>query len=121
MGRKQGEGCYCTRTRFEFNHILTYLTLIPENGRYYLEYSSELAETVIQSHRTGEADRIFTQKFVPVSFTIEQNQVSEEEFETILFGYMLQFGINNVRGGKYTDLIWTHEQYNTIKTNIGTV
>jgi hypothetical protein len=80
-----------------------------------------LAESIIQSHRSGDADRIFTQKFVPISFTIEQNEVSEDEFESILFGYMLEFGINNVRGGKYTDLIWTHEQYNTIKTNIGTL
>ena len=84
-----------------------------------MEHSNDPPEQVLLRHQSGEADSIFTKKFKPITFILEQNKTSKDEFETILFGYMLDFGINNVRGGKYFDLIWTHEQYNTIKTMIG--
>lgn len=94
---------------------------ILEQGRYYLEHSNDPPEEVLWRHQRGDADSIFTKKFKPITFILEQNKTSKDEFETILFGYMLDFGINNVRGGKYFDLIWTHEQYNTIKTMIGKI
>ena len=84
-----------------------------------MEHSNDPPEEVLWRHQRGDADCIFTKKFKPITFILEQNRTSKDEFETILFGYMLDFGINNVRGGKYFDLIWTHEQYNTIKTMIG--
>ena len=44
--------------------------------------------------------------------------MTKAEFESILYGYMLDYGIDNVRGGPYQDLVFEREDKLLVKMKI---
>ena len=90
-----------------------------ENGRYFIEHSNEPPEAILEDHANGTSnwerglafrDCLFTKKFKPLNYVLEHNGVTRGEFDVILLGYMLEYGIDNVRGGDYDDLVLDQER-----------
>merc|ERR1712150_274622 len=107
------------RQRNMFKEKKDVIVLELEHGRYFIEHSNEPPESIFDDHKNGTSnwetgvalrDCLFTKKFKPVNYVLEHNGVTKDEFNVILLGYMLEYGIDNVRGGDYDDLVLDYDE-----------
>jgi len=89
-----------------------------ERDKFFVELAKKSAEEVFAAHLDGKVECIFTQKFRPLSFILESTDGSKDKFQEVIFSYMLDFGIENVRGGEFGELFFTRERRNEIKERI---
>ncbi|CBY12538.1 unnamed protein product [Oikopleura dioica] len=96
------------------------LVLELEKDRFLVQRTNKEAEEIFEDYVSGRTDCIFTQRYKPQSFIIEKTRSgSLDDLEEVIFSYMLDFGIDNVRGGQYDELFFTKERHLQLKKKIG--
>lgn len=85
-----------------------------KHGKYYAGKSSDLDKSFIE-HLSGEGS-IWTKKHEPIE--IEQVISNDVDIDKYVREYMYKYGIDNVRGGLYSEEILTDEQIKTYHKEI---
>lgn len=73
-----------------------------ENGKYYVGKSADVMKRYEQ-HKTGSGSA-WTQKYKPVKMLMCRELNGDHDENNVTKDYMKKYGINNVRGGSYTQV-----------------
>ena len=87
-----------------------------EDGKYYVGKTNNL-EKRIEEHRDGEGS-IWTKKYAPINVVQIIHDCGRFDEDNYTKSYMKKYGINNVRGGSYTQIKLSNEQINLLETEI---
>ena len=81
--------------------LILYVLLL-EQQKYYIGITKNIVKR-FQEHLSGRgAD--YTKKYKPISIIELQDKTEDFQENTVVKIYMLKYGINNVRGGSYSQL-----------------
>ena len=86
--------------------------LLLEEGKYYIGKSNDVLKRCIE-HFEGTGS-CWTKKYKPLKLQKTIENVSPFEEDKITKEYMLKYGIENVRGGTYTQIELTENQIQSI-------
>lgn len=86
-----------------------------ENEKYYIGYSNNISKRIKEHFNNNGSE--WTKKYKPILILDKKRgKLHEEEKFTLL--YMQKYGIQNVRGGSYSNIELTQEQKNNITRQI---
>jgi|UniRef100_A0A6C0F0T2 cellular nucleic acid-binding protein len=92
--------------------ITNIYVLLLEEGKYYIGKSNDVFKRCIE-HFEGSGS-CWTKKYKPLKLQKTIENVSPFEEDKITKEYMLKYGIENVRGGTYTQIELTENQIQSI-------
>jgi cellular nucleic acid-binding protein len=90
--------------------------LLLEEGKYYIGRSNDVFKRCIE-HFEGSGS-CWTKKYKPLKLQKTIENVSPFEEDKMTKEYMLKYGIENVRGGTYTQIELTENQIQSINDEI---
>jgi cellular nucleic acid-binding protein len=90
--------------------------LLLEKGKYYIGKSNDVFKRCIE-HFEGKGS-CWTKKYKPLKLQKTIENVSPFEEDKITKEYMLKYGIENVRGGTYTQIELTETQIQSISDEL---
>jgi cellular nucleic acid-binding protein len=90
--------------------------LLLEEGKYYIGKSNDILKRCIE-HFEGSGS-CWTKKYKPLKLQKTIENVSPFEEDKITKEYMLKYGIENVRGGTYTQIELTENQIQSINSEL---
>lgn len=91
---------------------LTLYVLSLEYDKYYIGITTDIVRR-FQQHCSGEGAE-YTKKYKPISIVELQYKTEDFQENTVVKTYMLKYGINNVRGGSYSQLQFSDELINIL-------
>jgi len=98
--------------------MITIYILKLKEGKYYIGRTDrETPEERISEHFNSRGS-VYTQKYEPVSIVEIINNADEFDEDKYVKKYMLDYGIDNVRGGSYSSLRLTDAQKKFIKMEL---
>jgi predicted GIY-YIG superfamily endonuclease len=86
------------------------------SNKYYIG-KTDNPEKRINEHNCGNGS-IWTQKYIPLKLILLIPNCDEHDEDKYTIKYMKKYGIDNVRGGSFCELILNDESINTIKRMI---
>lgn len=89
-----------------------------ENNKYYIGKTNNLQERY-QQHLDGIGSK-WTKKYKPLNIILKKKKESLFEEDNLVLQYIISYGIENVRGGTFSNLELNNEQIKTIKNLIST-
>ena len=84
-----------------------------EDNKYYVGKTKTLKRR-LQQHFNGNGS-IWTQKYKPIELDDVYNNCGEFDEEKYTFHYMKKYGIDNVRGGSFCQLVLPDESISVLK------
>jgi cellular nucleic acid-binding protein len=90
--------------------------LLLEKGKYYIGKSNDVFKRCVE-HFEGSGS-CWTKKYKPLKLEKTIENVSPFEEDKITKEYMLKYGIENVRGGTYTQIELTESQIKSINDEL---
>lgn len=87
-----------------------------ENNKYYIGKTNKSVSERFQEHINNPC--AWTRKYPPISILNSFELKSEFDEDTTTLEYMKKYGIENVRGGTYTQLFLPRNQYITLKQQL---
>ena len=85
-------------------------------GKYYVGKTTKSVETRFKQHLAGSS--IWTTKYKPISIEETHYDCDVYDEDPYTIRTMAKYGIDNVRGGKYSNSILTDEQKKEIKASL---
>src|SRR5271169_6557593 len=85
------------------NDMSTIYVLRLKGGKYYIGKTDKDVEVRFQEHVRGNGSA-WTRQFQPINIIEHRKMVSVLDEDTVTKEYMLNYGIENVRGGSYVQL-----------------
>ncbi len=86
------------------------------NNKYYIGRTNDISRRIGQ-HLEGKGS-FWTKKYTPISLIKVYENISIFDEDKITKEYMNKFGIDNVRGGSYSQEIISEKDYKTIQKEI---
>jgi hypothetical protein len=90
----------------------TIYILLLEDNKYYVGKSNE-PEFRLEKHFNGKGS-VWTQKYKPVQVVELINNCDDYDEDKYTLKYMAKYGIENVRGGSFCEIILSEDNQNTI-------
>ena len=87
--------------------------LLCNNNKYYVGKTKNNINKRLTQHFNGTGS-LWTKKYKPIELIEEINNCDEFDEDKYVKKYMSIYGIDNVRGGSYSQLEITEEQHNVI-------
>ena len=88
-----------------------------EDGKWYIGKTDDIAKRY-QQHKSGYNGSHWTKVYKPIKIERSQQIVSVHDENNITKDYMKKYGIDNVRGGSYTQVELEDYQYECLKYEI---
>jgi len=112
----KNEICLINKTIFHTKMTTNIYVLRLKGGKYYVGKSDNVLKRY-KEHKDGKGSS-WTKKHIPVGIEKVIENVSPFEEDKITKEYMDKYGIDNVRGGSYTNIELDETQKNNIQTEI---
>jgi cellular nucleic acid-binding protein len=96
--------------------MLTIYILGLTNNKYYVGKSKNV-NFRLEDHFTYEGS-VWTKKYMPVSIVKQIQNCNDYDEDKYTIQYMAKYGIDNVRGGSFCELVLSTENKNTINKMI---
>ncbi len=89
-----------------------------KSGKYYVGQTNKVAKR-FEEHKEGKGSA-WTSTYKPVKVLEVHTNASPFDEDKITKQYMAKYGVQNVRGGSYTQMKLTKDQIKTLETEICT-
>ena len=89
-----------------------------KNGKYYVGQTNDLVKRYLE-HKTGLGAE-WTRKYEPLGFERIKNFASPFDEDKFVKEYMLAYGVDEVRGGSYSQMVLNDAQKKAIEIELRT-
>ena len=98
--------------------MTTIYVLRLKNGKYYVGQTNDLVKRYLE-HKTGLGAE-WTRKYEPLGIDLIKNFASPFDEDKLVKEYMLAYGVDEVRGGSYSQTVLTDAQKKAIEAELRT-
>lgn len=95
---------------------ITIYVLQCEDSKYYIDKSQNANARIL--YHFSDQGSAWTKKYKPVKIVETINNCDKFDEDKYVLIYMEKYGIDNVRGGVYSQIKLSEEQITSIKTNL---